>query len=313
MSTLTAADAADLFRRPPGRFLDVGAGEVAHRQVGRGPDVLFVHGWPVSGATFRTLLPHLVHHVTCHVIDLPGAGASRFTSDTSLTVDRHIDTVRRVLDLLDLHDVAVVGHDSGGLITRHAVAGDPRVRAVGLINTEQPRISARFKQFLLARHLPGFRGALGWIAGRPRLRRNRFVLGDAFADARLLDGEFDEFFLQPLHTSPAHLDAAARLLRSFDVQHIRDLAAVHRRIEVPVQLVWGDQDPFFPVERARDMVGTFPCADLHVVEGAGLFSHEERPREVAQALLPVLTRSPSDPGRPSSPTPTRLTPSGPNP
>ena len=72
-------------RRPPtcsadpDRFLDVGAGEVAYRRVGTGPDVLFVHGWPVSGATFRTLLPHLADHVTCHVIDLPGAGSSRFT------------------------------------------------------------------------------------------------------------------------------------------------------------------------------------------------------------------------------------------
>lgn len=293
MSTLTATAAADLFRQAPGRFLDVGAGagEVAHRQVGSGPDVLFVHGWPVSGATFRALLPHLVDHVTCHVIDLPGAGASRFTPDTNLTVDQHIASVRRVLDLLELDDVAVVGHDSGGLITRHAVVGDPRVRAVGLINTEQPRMSARFKQFLAARHLPGFGAALGWIAGKPRLRRNRFVLGDAFADASLLDGEFDEFFLAPLHTSPAHLDAAVRLLRSFDLQRVHDLATLHRQIDVPVQLVWGDQDPFFPVERAREMVATFPDAALHVVEGAGLFSHEERPDEVARALLPTLVGS----------------------
>ena len=57
MPSLTAADATDLFRRPPDRFLDVGAGEVAYRRVGTGPDVLFVHGWPVSGATFRHLLP----------------------------------------------------------------------------------------------------------------------------------------------------------------------------------------------------------------------------------------------------------------
>ena len=163
MSTLTAAAAADLFRQAPGRFLDVGAGcgEVAHRQVGSGPDVLFVHGWPVSGATFRTLLPHLVDHVTCHVIDLPGAGSSRFTAATTLTVDQHIASVRRVVDLLGLDDVAVVGHDSGGLIARHALAGDPRLRAMGLINTEQPRVSMRFKQFLAARHLPGFGAALG--------------------------------------------------------------------------------------------------------------------------------------------------------
>ena len=45
--------------------------------------MLFVHGWPVSGATFRTLLPYLVEHVTCHLIDLPGAGSSRFDADTT--------------------------------------------------------------------------------------------------------------------------------------------------------------------------------------------------------------------------------------
>ena len=132
MPTLTATAATDLFRREPDRYLDVGAGEVAYRRVGTGPDVLFVHGWPVSGATFRKLLPHLVDHVTCHVIDLPSSGSSRFTADTVLSVDQHITSVRRVLDLLDLDATAVVGHDSGGMIARHAVAGDPRVRALGL-------------------------------------------------------------------------------------------------------------------------------------------------------------------------------------
>lgn len=55
--SIFAADAADLFRREPARFLDVGTADVAYRIVGSGPDVLFVHGWPVSSATFRTLLP----------------------------------------------------------------------------------------------------------------------------------------------------------------------------------------------------------------------------------------------------------------
>jgi haloalkane dehalogenase len=289
MPTLTPASATDLFRRAPDRFLDVGAGEVAHRQVGSGPDVLFVHGWPVSGATFRTLLPHLVDHVTCHVIDLPGAGSSRFTAATPLSIDRHIETVRRVIDLLELDEVAVVGHDSGGMIARHAVAGDPRLRALGLIDTEQPSgLGWRFRLFLAARHLPGFGAGLGWVAAKPRIRRNPLVLGSAFADASLLDGEFDELFLRPLHEQPAHLDAAVRLLRTFDERYVRDLAGLHEQIQAPVQLVWGERDAFFPVAWAREMVATFPDARLAVIEGAGLFSHEERPAEVAQALLPVL-------------------------
>jgi pimeloyl-ACP methyl ester carboxylesterase len=286
---MSAAEAAELFRREPERHLDVGAGEAAYRRVGTGPDVLFVHGWPLSGATFRTLLPHLVDHVTCHLIDLPSAGSSRFDADTPMSINQHIESVRRIVDLLELDEVAVVGHDSGGLIARHAMAGDSRLRAMGLINTEPLRPGFRFKSFIAARHLPGLSAGLGWVAGKPRIRRLGLVLGDAFADSSLLDGEFDEFFLQPLHRSKKHRDAASKLLRSFDMKLVTGLDAVHRQIDVPVQLVWGDQDPFFPVDRAREMVPSFPDAALEVLEGAGLLSHEERPAEVAQALLPTLT------------------------
>lgn len=290
MSSFSAGDATELFRSPPQRFLDVGAGEVAHRSVGSGPDVLFVHGWPVSGATFRLLLPHLVDHVTCHLIDLPSAGQSRFTATTPISIDQHITSVRRVVDLLELEKVAVVGHDSGGMIARHAMAGDERLSAMGLIDTEQSRgMSLRFKMFLANRHVPGFGAVLGWLAGKPGLRRNGFVLGDAFVDRSLLDGEFDEFFLRPLHDDPERLRAAIRVLRTFEARHVTGLGDVHRRITVPVQLVWGELDKFFPVAWAAEMVGTFADARLAVIPGAGLFAHEERPAEVAQALLPVLS------------------------
>lgn len=289
---ITAAAAADLFRAAPQRFLDVGEGrgEVAYRVVGAGPDVLFVHGWPVSGATYRTLLPHLADHVTCHLIDLPGAGDSRYTAGTTLSIANHIASVRRVVDILGLDSVAVVGHDSGGMIARHAMTDDPRMRALGLIDTEQSTgLSWKFKSFLAGRHLPGFGQALGFAAGRQRLRRNRLILGDAFHDSALLDGEFDEFFLQPLHRSVTHRKAAMQLLRSFDYRFVRELADLHRRTNVPVRLVWGEHDRFFPVRWAEEMVGSFPNADLSVIANAGLFSHEERPADVAQALLPLLT------------------------
>lgn len=288
--SISAAAASDLFRKAPDQFIDVGTGEVAYRRIGSGPDVLFVHGWPVSSATFRTLLPHLTDHVTCHLIDLPGAGSSKFAADQVLTIENHIHSVKRVLEALDLNDVAVVGHDSGGLIARHAVTGSPRLRALGLIDTEQSTgLSWKFKSFIAGRRIPGFGAGLGWVAGQPRLRRNRLVLGDAFVDRSLLDGEFDEFFLKPLNQSPAHRKAAIQLLKSFDFQHVRDLGELHRRITVPVQLVWGEHDRFFPVKWAQEMLADFSDARLAVIKGAGLFAHEERPAEVAQALLPILT------------------------
>ena len=287
--SLTPSDATDLFRQPPERFLDVGGAEVAYRRVGTGPDVLFVHGWPVHGATFRKLLPHLADHVTCHLIDLPSSGSSRFDETTPLSIGQHIETVRRVADSLGLASFSVIGHDSGGMIARHALAGDPRVRSMGLIDTEQPQgLNWRFRLFLAGRNLPGFGSTLAWLAGQPRLRRNGFVLGDAFADRALLDGEFDEFFLRPLHEDAAMRRAAIRVLRTFDDRYVHELEALHRRIEVPVQLVWGTEDRFFPLAWAEEMVATFHDAQLTAVPAAGLFSHEERPADVAAALLPVL-------------------------
>ncbi len=288
MTGSTEAAASQLFREEPTRWIDVGAGEAAIRTVGSGPDVLFVHGWPVSGATFRRLLPHLVDHVTCHVMDFPSTGSSRFGPNTPMSIDQHKETVRRVIDGLGVDEIAVVGHDSGGLITRHAVVGDDRLRALGLINTEQLKANWRFRLFLANRNLPGFGAVLGWAAMQPRVRRNKFVLGDAFVDRSLLDGEFEEFFLRPLHEDKAKLDAGIKLLKSLELADFAAHADIHPKLDVPVALVWGVEDPFFPIEWARDMVSTFPNATLHEIEGAGLFSQEEKPAEVAEALLTVI-------------------------
>lgn len=289
MTMLTEARAADLFRRAPDRYLDVGAGEVAYRRVGEGPDVLFVHGWPASAATFRKLLPHLAPHVTCHLIDLVGAGQSRFDRSTRIDLQQHIRSIQRVVDALGLERFAAVGHDSGGLMARHATVGDPRLSAMALLDTEQSQgLNWRFRQFLAMARLPGFESVLAWAVMRPGLRRAPGLLGDCFTDQRLLDGEFEEFFLAPLRDDPQRRWAAGQLARSFDTQLVHELAGVHARLHVPVQLVWGEHDPFFPIAWTKEMLATFPNAELHVIRGAKLFCHEERPAEVAEAMLPTL-------------------------
>lgn len=290
MSTMTTAEASDLFRAPPPRHVDVGNGQVAVRSVGSGPDVLLVHGWPASGATFRSLLPLLTPHLRCHVVDLVGAGDSRFDRTVGLSVADHAVAVRGVVDALGLDDVAVVGHDSGGLIARHALAGDRRVRAWGLVATEQPQgPSRRFRSFVAARRVPGFEHLLARVVAHDRLRCTRFVLGDCFDDRSLIDGEFDEFFLRPLR-DPERRWAAGELLRRFDLgSSFAALGGLHARIRVPVQLVQGARDPFFPLRWTQEMVTTFGGpARLHVVGRGKLFVHEEFPRETAEALVPTL-------------------------
>lgn len=280
----------EAFRQPPSTFIDTPSGRVAHRVFGSGPDVLFVHGFPVSGATFRRVIPGLADHVRCHVLDLPGAGSSEFTRTPNLGVGGHIAAVRVAMDTLDLEDVAVVGHDSGGLIARHALAGDPRVRAFALIDTELPGMPGwRFRSFLEAARVPGIGAILGWASRHPFVARNPFVFGGAFHDRSHLEGEFTDLFLTPLGASADRQWAVQQMLRSFDLDLLRRLPDVHARITVPVRLVWGERDVFFPVDRARAMVDTFPDATIVTIADAGLFPHEEAPDAVVAALLPALS------------------------
>ena len=46
-----------------------------------------------------------------------------------------------------------------------------------------------------------------------------------------------------------------------------------------------------PVDDGRAMVDEFPNASIDVIPGGGLFSQEEAPHEVAQALLPTIAGS----------------------
>ncbi|MGZ8178729.1 alpha/beta fold hydrolase [Williamsia sp. SKLECPSW1] len=286
MTAPTVTEASEIFRRPPDRYVDVPGGAVAVRSVGEGPAILFVHGWPVSGATFRGLLPHLADRSRCHVIDLPGAGASRFDRSTPISIAAHVESVRAVVDDLGLDDVAVVGHDSGGMIARLALAGDPRVRAWGLIDSEHPgRPGLRLRMFLALRHLPYVEGVLGRVLASRVLRRNRFVLGDAVSDRDHLDGEFAEFFLEPLLTDRERLWAAGTLLRGFDLGAMRDLSEMHARMTAQVTVVQGGDDVFFPTARVRAMMSTFAGPSrLEIIEGGRLFVHEESPERVAAVL-----------------------------
>ena len=95
---------------------------LAYRKTGSGPDLVFVHGWPLHGETWRDIVPRLADRFTCHVLDLPGTGRSEWNADTEITLRAHADAVLGAIEALGLSRVAFVSHDSGGAIARMAAA-----------------------------------------------------------------------------------------------------------------------------------------------------------------------------------------------
>src|SRR5216683_8294859 len=66
-------------------FVDVGDVKVCYRMIGVGPAVALFHGYPLSGRTWRKVVPELSKHFTCYAFDMVGLGdsTSRHASDHS--------------------------------------------------------------------------------------------------------------------------------------------------------------------------------------------------------------------------------------
>jgi pimeloyl-ACP methyl ester carboxylesterase len=63
------------------------------------------------------------------------------------------------------------------------------------------------------------------------------------------------------------------------------------RIEIPVLLIWGDQDWARPVEREHDRT-LIPGVEMTTVTGGGHFLPLDRPRELTEAIIRFAARSP---------------------
>ncbi len=57
---------------------------------------------------------------------------------------------------------------------------------------------------------------------------------------------------------------------------------------MPVQLIWGADDPLFPIAHATRAHGLIPDCRLAVIEGAGHTPQAERPEEFNRVLHAFL-------------------------
>jgi haloalkane dehalogenase len=276
-------------RPAPTRFVDLGDARVPVWIEGSGPPVVFVHGWPLTGDTWRGVVDHLRADATCVTFDLPGAGRSEW-SDERLTLAGLGEAVVAVVrSLPGAEPVVLAGHDSGGGLARMAAAalGD-RVSGMVLGNTEIPHEhSWRFRGLFAAMRLPGAK----WLLSRMlRSRLGRWLLlRDAVADRSRIASDLAPRYLDPLVRDPRRLEGALKVIDGARPADFDRLAELHPRITGPVRLVWGVKDPWFPLASARKMVGSFggPC-ELVEVPDASLLVHEEAPARFADEVRAVL-------------------------
>lgn len=93
---------------------------------GKGPVIVFGHGWPASWYEWRKVMPQLTDRFTCVAFDLPGLGDSSppLAFDTG-TISELIK--KFIVEHLEQQKVFIVGHDVSGPPLAHLAAYNPNL------------------------------------------------------------------------------------------------------------------------------------------------------------------------------------------
>ena len=283
---------SEFFDKAKVNFFNAGDAELAYRVFGAGPPLLLVHGWPLTGFTWRKALPALAERFTCLVPDLAGLGESRWDRKTDFSFPAQARRLRMLTDDLEWgadEPFQVVAQNTGGTIARFfALQSDPpRLSNLVLINTEIPDHRLPWiPLYQKLTYVPG--NSLGFLlllSSRSFLR-SPAGFGGSFYNRDLIDGEFRDRFVRPLHKDSRKLEGAVRYLRGLDYKLIDEFRTQHADIQARVTLIWGADDPTFPADRAEKMARQFsPEAPFHRVPRARLLVHEENPEEVVRLVL----------------------------
>jgi len=98
--------------------LDLSGIEIVCRTVGdeRAPTVVLLHGWASSRRMWESAQQRLSAQFRTIALDLPGHGESGKPDWTWYSIPRYTDLVVKLMEALELHRPAVVGHSMGGTI-----------------------------------------------------------------------------------------------------------------------------------------------------------------------------------------------------
>jgi pimeloyl-ACP methyl ester carboxylesterase len=270
--------------------------------------VLLIHGFGANTNHWRFNQPVLAELTPTYAIDLLGFGRSdqpraRLKQEPpddmavhygfDLWGEQVADFCREVID----KPVILVGNSIGGVVALRAaqLLGPDLCKRVVLIDCAQ--------RLMDDKQLATQPAWMGWI--RPLLKtmvsqrwlstalfRNaarpgviRSVLKQAYPSGQNIDDELVDLLYQPTKRQGA-TEAFRGFINLFD-DHLAP--QLMENLNVPVDLIWGEKDPWEPIAEAMNWKSTFPCIEsMNVINHAGHCAHDEAPNEVNLVLTKLI-------------------------
>ena len=273
-------------------FVDVGRARICYRKAGKGPALVLLHGFPLSGLTWRKVVPKLSKRFTCYALDLMGLGDSTSPDAADFSSQGQAAAFQRALSAQNVPSYALIGNDTGGWIARELALLEPaRVTHLVLMNTEipghRPPWIPLYQRLV---RLPGSSFVLQRMLASRQVCRSAMGFRGCFENLDLIDGEFRELFLSPILSSRDRLASMFQFLMQMKFERLDRFRELHGKLSMPVAFVWAAADPTFPEETARAMASQFPnVAHFWSIPKGKLFVQEERPEAVTELVIKFLT------------------------
>jgi pimeloyl-ACP methyl ester carboxylesterase len=276
--------------------IELSAGTIEYEDTGGdGPALVLLHGLMMDSSLWDQAVADLSADHRCVVPTLPlGAHRRPMRADADLSLPGIARLVTEFLDRLDLHEVTLIGNDTGGALVQLLMRdGAERVARVVLASCDafdnfppgltgktlvlagklSPAMFGLFMQQMRVKIVRRLPIAFGWLTKR----------GDA-ATAR---------WMRPVMNQAEIRRDAVRILRSVaaDPSLLLEAAESLPNFTRPALVVWASGDRVMPPEHGRRLAGLLPQSQLAEVEDSYTLIPLDQPARLAQ-LIREFTHAP---------------------
>ncbi len=268
--------------------IELSAGIIEYEDRGDGPAVVLLHGLMMDASLWDGPIAHLSADHRCVAPTLPlGAHRHPMHADADLSLPGIARLVTEFLDRLDLHDVTLVGNDTGGALVQLLMCdGAARVGRVVLASCDAfdnfpPGLTG--KTLVLTGKLPP--ALFGLFMQQMRLRAVR-RLPIAFGWLTRRGDTATARWMKPVMTLPQIRRDTVRVLRAAaaDTRLLVDAAECLPAFSRPALVVWAAGDRVMPPEHGRRLAGLLPQGGLVEVEDSYTLIPLDQPARLAQII-----------------------------
>ncbi|MDZ7684467.1 MAG: alpha/beta hydrolase [Gammaproteobacteria bacterium] len=283
------------------RFLTTEDGKRIHyRDQGKGAPIVLIHGSNASLHTWEPWVRILSEHYRVITLDLPGHGLTGQVPDADYSTRANIETIKAVLDHLEMETFVLGGNSMGGGVTwRYALRYPEQVEAMILVDasglpswredeTSTDDVGEAPLVFRLLSH-SWFRAVARYLDPWMLIEQG---LQSAYNNSPVVTEELiDRYYELSLRegTRQATMDRFASF--SENAGDEPDLSV----LDQPTLVLWGAQDTLIPVATAMRFEEMLPNAHAIVYEHLGHVPMEEAPDRTARDVIRFL-KNPEQPG-----------------